>query len=241
MVPAPPVHDPDPMDETVTATIVAAAVVLLSLVVIACIVAARKERERRSRIARWAARRGWRVQLNPSVPWIRLLPGTHRRGVSLLVHGHLDGRTVAVADYSYTTTSSSTDSSGRSSTSTTTHHLVVTAVRLPHPYPAIAITRRGALSRLGRSMFGDGATATGVTEFDRRFRIRTRHPELVRPIFGPALIAEHLADSVPEWSIADHDLVAWRPGRITDPEQIPAIAARLVRVARHLASAPAHR
>lgn len=229
------------MDGMVAATIVAAVAALLALLVIAGIVTARKERERRSRIARWAAHRGWRVQLNPSVPWIPLLPGTHRRGVSLLVHGHLDGRTVAVADYSYTTTSSSTDANGRSSTTTTTHHLVVTAVRVPRPYPAVAITRRGAISRLGRSMFGDGPTATGVTEFDRRFRIRTRHPELVRSIFGPALIAEHLADSVPEWSIADHDLVTWRSGRITDPEQIPILTAPLMRVARHLATAPVHR
>jgi hypothetical protein len=167
----------------------------------------------------------------------RQLPSQRGR-VPLLAYNWLDALIVGVADYTYTTVRYSTGPNGQALPTTTTHTLLVTAVRLPHRYPAIAVVRRGALSRLGRTLFGDGASATGNAEFDRRFRIRTRHPDLARALVGPALIAEHLAEHIPTWSLADHDLITWREGKITDPELIPALAAPLMRVARLLRPTP---
>jgi hypothetical protein len=94
--------------------------------------------------------------------------------------------------------------------------------------------RYGALSRLGRSMFGDNAAATGHAAFDRQFRVQTRHPALAHSLLGPALITEHLAGRVPEWSLADRDLLTWQYGYISSPDQIVTFAAPLVRVAQLL-------
>jgi hypothetical protein len=152
--------------------------------------------------------------------------------------GVVDGWPVSVADYSYTETqvSTSTDANGNPTTSTTTptHRFVVTVVRLARPYPAISVQPRGALSRLGRTVFGDGATATGHDAFDRRFRVRTPQPGMVPSVIGPALMAEHLADRLPSWSMYGPELLAYQQGRIGEPEGIPALAAPLLRVADHL-------
>jgi hypothetical protein len=163
------------------------------------------------------------------------LPGHSQRGVSLMVSGRYHGQLVSVAEYFYTTESESmADSQGRRSTTTTVHHLIVTAVRLNRSYPPLAVQPRGALSRLGRSMFGDNAAATGHAAFDRRFRVRTRHPALAHSLLGPALITEHLAGRVPEWSLAERDLLTWQSGQIKSPDQIVTFAAPLVRVAQLL-------
>lgn len=62
-----------------------------------------------------------------------------------------------MADYTFTTVTQSSGPDRQSTMTTTTRHdLLVTTVRLPHRYPAIAVVRRGALSKLGRVMFGDG-------------------------------------------------------------------------------------
>lgn len=114
------------------------------------------------------------------------------------------------------------------------HRYLVTAVRLTASYPPLAVQPRGGLSRLGRAMFGDNAAATGYDTFDRQFRVHTRDPAYARTLVGLALIAEHLAGRVPEWSLAGYDLLAWQSGHLSDPHQIPTLAARLVRVAELL-------
>jgi hypothetical protein len=216
----------------------------LALMIIACVISARRARARRQRLQLWADHHGWAVQKNPSVPWARRLPGRGGR-VSLLVHGTIGGRPVGVANYSYTTTTttfrttnSSTFSNRTSSTTTTTHNYLVTAVRTAHRYPPLAVAPRSAPSRLGRRMFGDAQTATGHPEFDRRFRVNTRHPDIGRRVIGPALITAHLAGHVPaRWSLAEHDLLTWRHGsRLTEPDQIPALTGSLLRVAELLSS-----
>jgi hypothetical protein len=212
-------------------------VLLISLLIAVILTAKRRERERQDRIARWAAEHGWSIMKNPSISWIDQLPSRQGR-IPLLVYGSLNGLTVGVAEYTYTTVTQSTGPNGQPSTTTITHALLVTAVRLPHRYPAVAVVRRGVLSRLSRAVFGEGATATGNAEFDRRFRIRTRHPDVARALIGPAVIVEHLADYLPTWSLADQDLLTWREGRITDPGQIPALVEPLMRVAYLLASTP---
>ncbi len=204
---------------------------LLGSVVIFAIVNVQRERKRQDRIAQWAAEHCWSITKKPAVSWARQLPD--RNGtVRLLVCAPIGGFTVGVAEYTYTT------SSGSDSSSTTTRHLLVTTIRLPDRYSAIAVVRRGVLSQLGREMLGDTAFATGNAGFDERFRIDTRHPDLARALVGPALIAEHLAEHIPTWSLADHDLLTWQKGKIRDPEQIPALVEPLMRVAQLLPPMP---
>lgn len=215
------------MDWPIPGLFVPVGVGVVVLLVVAIVVSARHERERQERIRRWAAHYGWHIAVSPVVDWERRLPGGNRRGVSLLVSGWMHNRHVGVAEYSYTT--SSTDSRG--STSTTTHHFIVVVVRLAAAYPPLAVQPRGALSRLGRAMFGDKATATGHDMFDRGFRVQTRDPAYARAMVGPALITEHLAGRVPEWNLAGYDLLTWQSGMLDDPRRIPVLAAPLVRVA----------
>lgn len=227
----------DPM--TVVFAVFAVLIALLiTLVTTVSVIQNRKERERQDRVARWAAAHGWSVAKKPAVSWARQLPNQHGT-VPLLVYAWVGVLAVGVADYTFTTVTRSSGPDGQSSMTTTTRHdLLVTTVRLPHRYPAIAVVRRGALSRLGRVMFGDGTCATGNAEFDRRFRIRTRYPDIARALVGPALTAEHLAERLPTWSLVDQDLVTWQNGRIGHPEQIPALVEPLTRVARLLAPMP---
>jgi hypothetical protein len=215
------------MDWPLPGLFVLAGAGLVVLLVAGLVVAARRERERQARIRRWAAHYGWQVAKSPVVGWTKQLPGQNQRGVSLLLSGRMHDWHVAVAEYSYTTTS--TDSSG--STTTTTHRYLVTAVRLTASYPPLAVQPRGALSRLGRAMFGDNAAATGHDPFDRHFRVRTKDPVYARTLVGPALIAEHLAGRIPEWSLAGYDLLTWQSGELGDPRHIPSLVAPLVRVA----------
>lgn len=216
------------MDGLAVPLFVLAGIGVVALLVVLIVAGARRERERQGRIRGWAAHHGWTVTSRPVVQWASRLPGQHRRGVSLMVSGMAHGWHVGVAEYSYTTESMA-DSHG--SRSTTTHYLLVTAVRLAASYPPIAVHPRGGLSRLGRTMFGDNAAATGHDAFDRQFRVRTKDPRLSRTLLGPALITEHLAGRVPEWNLAGYDLLSWRSGHLKDPQQIPELVTPLLRVA----------
>jgi hypothetical protein len=215
------------MDWPIPGLFIPVGVGLVVLLVVGIVLGARRERERQDRIRRWAAHSGWHVTKSPKVDWTKWLPGRNGGGVSLLVSGRMRDWHVAVAEYSYST--SSTDSRG--SSSTTTYHYIVIAVRLTASYPPLAVQPRGGLSRLGRAMFGDNAKATGHDAFDRRFRVQSRDPAYAHTLVGPALIAEHLAGRVPEWSLAGCDLLTWQSGILDDPRHIPVLAAPLVRVA----------
>jgi hypothetical protein len=204
----------------------------LGLVVVSVVVNGHRERRRRDHLRLWAKHHGWYLREQPSVDWGERLPGRNRRGVSLSVHGTVNGRTVAVAEYSYTT--SSTDGQGNSTSET--HRFVVTAVRLPTMYPTLWVERRTGLSKLGRAVFGDAATAIGDERFDRMYRIRTVVPVQVHSVLSPALVNEHIEGRLPVWSIQGTELLSYQKGRIESPEQIPALAAPLVRVAELLQS-----
>jgi hypothetical protein len=216
------------MDGLAVPLFVLAGIGVVALLVVLIVASVRRERARQRRIRGWAAHHGWMVTSRPALDWASRLPGQHRRGVSLMVSGTARGWHVGVAEYSYTTESMA---DSRGSRSTTTHHLLVTAVRVTASYPPIAVHARGGLSRLGRAMFGDNAAATGHDAFDRRFRVSTKDPRLSSALLGPALITEHLAGRVPEWSLAGDDLLTWRSGHLKDPRQIPELVAPLVRVA----------
>ncbi|MEV6280819.1 hypothetical protein [Nocardia sp. NPDC051832] len=89
---------------------------------------------------------------------------------------------------------------------------------------------RGALSQLGRSLFGDKPTATGHAVFDSRFRITAPDEWAAHQLIGPPLIEAHLAGTVPLWSVLGQDLLAHYPGRL-QAGMIPACVPQLLRVA----------
>jgi hypothetical protein len=207
-------------------------IVVVALIVVAATISVRHERRRRAALRQWAAHHGWTYAERPRPDWARRLPGQDRRGVELMLSGPLHGYHVSVADYTYVTTSTSmTDSHGTSSTSRTYHRLVVVAVRLPWAAPAVGVAPRHALSRLGRAVFGEGATAIGNADFDKAFKVSTKDPVAARRLVGPALVAEHLAGRVPAWSLNGADLLTYHRGRVPDPAGIADLAGPLVRVA----------
>ncbi|WP_280440869.1 hypothetical protein [Nocardia brasiliensis] len=207
----------------VTVVIVLVVVVPLSI---------RAERRRKAALAGWAHAHGWSYAERVRADWTGRLPGRNKRGLGVTLTGQLDGRWVTVADYSYETTSSSNFSStSHSTTSTTTHYYIVIVVHLPQPHRPVAVLTRGLFSQLGRTLFGDKPTATGNPDFDSRFRIVSPDPRYAHWLVGKDLIAAHLHNTVPHWSVGNHDLVTYRPGRLKDPNAIPALAAPLLHVA----------
>lgn len=184
-----------------------------------------QERAHQERLRYWAATNGWAYLPKPAVDWGNRLPGRNRSGVSVALSGTVGGRRVSVAEYSYTTSSTSGET-----TTTTTHHHVVIAVHLPQPYPTLAVQPRGMMSRFGRALFGDNATATGDFAFDTDYRVYG-DPAAARQLVGPALRAEHVRGTVPAWSLAGTDLLTWVTGRLTAPERAPGMVVPLLRVA----------
>ncbi len=199
---------------------------LLTLAVVVGITGVRRERERTAGLAAWARANGWGFLTRPGTNWPQRLPGHHRRGVTLALTGVVNERVVSVGEYHYT----ESHTTGSSSTSTT-HRYVVVGLRLPAAYPPIAVAPRGGLSRLGRTLFGDGRASTGNAAFDERFRIATADPALVPALIGPALLGAHLAEQVPPWSIVGDELLTYFPGTLRDPAAIPGYAAWLGQVA----------
>jgi hypothetical protein len=217
----------------VTPTLIGAAVaVVLALIVIAAVVSVRGERRRRDTLRRWADTHGWAYVERPSVDWWRRLPGYDRRGVTLMLSGIIDGFAVSVAEYAYTETRTSTTPGSDSTTSTrTTHRFVVVVVRLPWAGPTVEVVSRHGLSKLGRALFGDRATALGYEPFDRAFRIASKDPDGARRLIGRRLADAHLAGWVPAWSLRGAELLTYRSGWLGEPDRIPETAAPLVRVA----------
>jgi hypothetical protein len=186
----------------------------------------RQQRRRREALWAWAAGHGWQVGFQPQHEWYRRLPGSGRRGVSVALYGQVRGWRVAVGEYSYTETTTVGEQ-----TSSQTHRFVVTVVWLARPYPSIAVQRRGAMSKLGRALFGPGQVVTGNPDFDRAFRIDTKDAALARHLIGPPLVHAHLAGAVPPWSLVGDELLMYQPGRLTDLDAIPALAGQLTVVA----------
>jgi hypothetical protein len=231
------------MNSTVVGLVALGVGGLVALLVVSSVAAARRERERREKLAQWAALRGWAFTLKPSVAWTNRVAGRNRHGVTLALSGVVDGLPVSVAEYHYTETHSTTsvNAEGRStsSSSSTTRHYVVATVRLPHPLPTVTVAPRGALSRMARSVLGPGETSTGQADFDRAFRIKTDQPDLVRAWCTPALQTAHLTGQIPAWSLARGELLCSTAGRINDPETIPTMIAPALRVAALLTPARA--
>jgi hypothetical protein len=212
----------------------------VALIVIFAVVTSRRERDRQDALRLWAASCGWQATRRPAVDWGRRMPGRNSRGVTLALSGTIAGRTVTIGEYHHTRTTSSTSSTDMSSSSTTTYHYVLMVVRLRRPGPTIAVFRRGAMSRFGRSLFGDRATAIGYEPFDSAYRVAADDATSVPSVLGQALVAEHVAGRLPDWSLQGDELLTFREGRIGEPASIPGQFAPLLRVA-DLLETTAHR
>ncbi|MFI5915542.1 hypothetical protein [Dactylosporangium sp. NPDC051541] len=219
------------MDSSVIVGGLACIGVALALLITAAVVSRRRERQRRERLEVWAVRNRWQYIARPANEWWRRLPGHNKRGVSLALSGVIGGRAVSVGEYSYTTTSTSPGPDGSTSTSSQTHHFVVWVVQVRGSWPELSVHRRGAMSRFGRTLFGDRATALGYEPFDSAFRVRAARPEMVRGVFGRELVAEQLSGRVPEWSLHGSELLVVESGRLAEPDGIPARLGPLVRIA----------
>jgi hypothetical protein len=217
----------------------------IAVTVVLGVLSVRQSRARMAALKDWALRNEWTVTWRPPVTWGNRMPGRNRRGVTLAVSGMINGRPVTIAEYSYTTsTTTTTGSAGTGGpttrSSTTTHRYVVLVVRLSRSYPSVGVYHRGALSRLGRSLFGDKSTALGEEEFDRAFRVTADQPGLVSTVLSRDLVAAHLAGQVPEWSVEGTELMTYRAGSIAEPGAIPGEFAPLLVVADLIEPRPAH-
>ncbi|WP_147404330.1 hypothetical protein [Nocardia panacis] len=191
----------------------------------------RAERQRRRTLARWAAAHRWSFARAGRAGWTNRLPGRNRQGLGVTLSGRMDGRTVTIADYQYQTTSTRTGSDGNTHRRKHNHRYIVVMIQLDRAHPPVAITTRGLLSQLGRSLFGDRPTATGNPYFDRDFRVLSPNPTHAKELVGPPLMAAHLGDAVPTWSIVGTELVTYSPGYLRDPSRIPAYACGPLRIA----------
>ncbi|UQU68108.1 hypothetical protein COUCH_18280 [Couchioplanes caeruleus] len=206
---------------------------VVALVVVAVVAGRRRERDRREVLHRWAAAHGWTVVPDPAVDWSTRLPGRNRRGVTLALTGPLWGRRASVADYSHTETTSTTTSDGQGGTThgtqSTTHHYTVLVVHVDRPSPYVGVQPRGTLSKWGRALFGTG-TALGHEQFDKHFQVVGEPGASPYPL-NAALLAAHVAGTVPVWTLQGTDLLAMTTGRLRDPATIPQLLGPLYRVA----------
>lgn len=210
------------------------AVLLVALLVGLVALSRRGERRRRDTLRQWALRHGWVYVPQPAVDWGSRLPGGNRAGVTVVVSGEVAGHRVSVAEYGHTETYASTGSDGAGGTTSTTsshsHPYVVVVVHLDQPYPSVEVSPRGPAAKIGRALRGGGATVTGDPAFDREFTV-SGDPIAVRWLLSPALVAAHVAGSVPPWSLHGTELMTHLPGRLAQLDRIPALAEPLTRVA----------
>jgi len=205
--------------------------VALALVITLAVWSSRRERARVDALGQWASGHGWTVATRPAVDWGQRMPGHNRRGVTLALSGGLGGRSVTIAEYFYTQTTHHTRANAASTSTTRTYQYVLLVVRLQRPGPTMAVVERGALSRFGRVLFGDSATAVGQEDFDRAYRVVSKDP---MAMLSPSLVAEHVAGRLPEWSLHGNELMTYRGGRIGEPASIPDQFGPLLRVAELL-------
>ncbi|HZN17531.1 MAG TPA: hypothetical protein VFB84_04975 [Micromonosporaceae bacterium] len=218
-----------------TATVVwvvlaVAGVALVTFLIGSSASSARRDQDRQERVQQWAVEHRWVYTPSPQVGWGARLPGGNSGVVRWVLSGTLQGYPVSIADYTFTEVIG--DVTGGVPATMYTRHLLVLVVRLGQPYPSIAVQPLAALAAIGRAIFGDRGEAVGDERFDHQFRIVTEADRgYARQLVGPALVTEHIAGTVPTWSLQGDELLVYRAQELDDPEQIPTLAAPLIRVA----------
>jgi hypothetical protein len=195
--------------------------------VVRAVAAAQRERDRVATLRGWAEASGWQFVQRPTRSVVRHLTGRGGRP-TLLLAGYLNGRGVALLEHEVTETTGSGESS-----STQTHYYVDTEVRLRQSFPSVKVTRRGKVSRLGRSIFGDRATAVNLEAFDSVYRVEARDADAARRVLSPPVVAAQITGQLPNWNwhVEGVSLHCRRGGRIGPPAGIPAQVTRLLYLA----------
>ncbi|WP_225729611.1 MULTISPECIES: hypothetical protein [unclassified Nocardia] len=220
--------------ELIVGAMCLAVVAVLILGLVAIPLRSHAEYKRLEALRQWATARGWSFAESGGAEWITRMPGTRRRGIGAIMSGQVNGRWMTIAEYWYLTEQTGTDSRGRSRTRTHTTYYVATVVHLDQSHPHIEVRTRGALSLLGRAVFGEKPTATGNPVFDKDFRILAADPQYSGWLVSKPLIDAHVARAVPEWSVVGNQLLAYYPGRLRDPDVAYGRGIGLLRVAELL-------
>jgi hypothetical protein len=181
----------------------------------------------------WAAADGWTVELEPDqVSWADLLPGRKTGAVRMLLRRDVAGHEVSVADYRWSRRRQpgllDVDRVGNEWEN---HHYVAARVGLPGQYPPVEVGRPDRLGWLDDVLEVDiGGLADRYTgprqvpsddpEFDAHIAVRAYDPAAAS-VIGPQLRQAMLAGQVPRsWQLKGSDLVVWRSGSFTEPQQV---------------------
>jgi hypothetical protein len=207
----------------IAVVVIALIAVFITLTVPLVMLAQRREERRLEALAAWAHSVGWTTYAGSvEVPWTTRLPGANPRGIRVLFTGIYRDYPVSVAEYTYQPAATA-QANGQTQVTTDSHDFVVCVVHLPYTYPGLEVASRSSSSRAWRWLTGPESTEVGIQEFDKDYRVRTTHPELVRQIIGPALVRAHLAGMAPNWSLHGTDLLVYWQGRMEPARVLPAL------------------
>jgi hypothetical protein len=181
-------------------------VVIAALLVAGAAIGAFIDRGYRRELGAWAAARGWSYREDGGGDWAAFLPQGYRRRVKIEMAGPWQGRPMTVAHYWYQVRHSSRNAPR-------TYHLTVVVVRLAVPHPTVVLYPR-ALGSVGHGIAKavglPSANATGVREFDNRYRIDAGLGARAELVTEQAIRVTLEAD-LPPWQLRDRDLIiAWR-------------------------------
>lgn len=152
----------------------------------------------RRALALWSARTGWSPVVGRTVwPWTAQQTSSDAVTVHCAVGTITEGYPLIVGEVSWARNGldgSVERSDGRG---------IFAIVRLPRPYPYVAVQRR-RLVRRGRA---------GEDEFNVQFRILLEDLSLADRLAAPALREAHVTGRVPPWTIVGDELYAVIPTR----------------------------
>ena len=203
----------------------------------------------------WAARNGWAVSRNASLPFEVGGPEDGQGEAEILLYTTVDGRPVAVADHWYRRWHNSWDTEASQRRMMARH--TVTMVRLSQSYPRMTLKRRsgsGGWSAVSAVLGGIGAASDPVNSllggiqrtlfapktvgltlghpaFDEKFEIVATDPDVARSLVGPMLAEEHAAGRAPTWTIQGDNLYSLQGTSPIVPDEIPELLSALLRVA----------
>lgn len=152
--------------------------------------------------------------------------GSH--GIGTVRVGELGGQRVALADYSITTQTHNP----RTGTTTHTERFAAAIVEVPADLPPFSVEREGLLTRAADTL-GLKDIELGHAEFDKRFQVGAREPELVRELLDAELMQRLLAmpDTV-QLAGGGGFIVAWRPGTVDSGPRQPLVEAATTAASR---------
>jgi hypothetical protein len=182
-----------------------------------------EDRARVAGLEKWALANDWRFVRHPAVDW----PGRVREHstdrLKFALYGLVDGRAVAIAECDFSSASNTSEPR--------TDPVVLLMAELRQPAQTVAVHRRTAWEQSDRRRALDRPTFVGVEAFDHEYRIVAPDPRAARAVVGPALIAEHVAGTLPDWSVQGREVLTCRPGQIGVFIGIPGQFTSVMRVA----------